>query len=204
MNPKEHVTAIILAAGLSSRMGYTKQLITIDGQTMIDLAVQTVLAAGIKDPIVVLGHNATEIQAQAKLLSNCTVVINKSYRTGMASSLRHGVRAVTPKTSAYLFMLSDQPLVSSTLIDELLQEFVKKEADILYPTYQGKRGNPVIISSKLRGRLLEAQGDSGARFLFNDGSLNIIAHPVSTPSVIMDIDTPGDLLKVTKTLTRQR
>jgi len=204
MKIKEHFTAIILAAGLSSRMGCTKQLLEIDGQTMLDRAVETVLDAGIANPIVVLGHNANEIRDKVKLLTHCTVVTNESYRTGMASSLRCGVRAVTSQTSAYLFMLCDQPLVDSTLIKELIKEFTRKKADILCPLYQGKRGNPVIISSKLHDRLLEAEGDSGARFLFADKDLNIVGHPVSTHAIIMDIDTPEDLLNVTKTLTRQK
>ncbi|BHH82560.1 nucleotidyltransferase family protein [Desulforhopalus sp. 52FAK] len=193
MNSKGHFSAILLAAGLSSRMGSPKQLLQINGATMLDRAVETALAAGIDKPVVVLGHNASEIQHQTELLHKCKVVINESYQTGMSTSLRCGVAATTAKSSAYLFMLIDQPLVDGTLVRELLRKFEQQEADILYPEYQGKRGNPVIISSKLRGRLLEAKGDSGARFLFTDKALNIIAHPVSTPAVIIDVDTPEDL-----------
>ena len=193
MNSKQHFSAIILAAGLSSRMGSPKQLLQINGQTMLERAIETTLAAGIKKPIVVLGHNAIEIQAQIKLHHKCKVVINDSYEKGMSTSLRSGVRATTAKTFAYLFMLIDQPLVSGKLVRELLDTFEQKEGDILYPEYQGQRGNPVVISSKLRGRLLKAKGDSGARFLFADKDLNIIGHPVESPAVITDIDTPEDL-----------
>lgn len=195
MAVKESFSVIILAAGLSSRMGTPKQLLSIDGLSMLDHAVEAALAAGLDSPIVVLGHTAEQIKSQARLLSSCTVVINDSYRSGLSTSLKCGIEASRPETTAYVFMLADQPLVTGTLIKKLLKAFEERRPDILHPVYQGQRGNPVIITSRLRKRLLEAKGDSGARFLFNDPHLTIIPYPVTTPAVIVDIDTPEDLQK---------
>jgi len=192
MIPKEHFTAIILAAGTSSRMGTPKQLLEVNGICMLDHAIQAALNAGISSPVVVLGANAQQIESHATLLNRCTVVHNRKYDQGLSTSLIRGVLSAPPQSTAYIFILADQPLVSGKLVLEMLNAFKKIKADILYPEYLGKRGNPVIIDSKLRNQLLLSKGDSGAKFLFSDSTLHIISWPVSTDAVITDVDTPED------------
>ena len=198
MSQQDYFSAIILAAGISSRMGKPKQLLEVDGSTMIDHAVQAALDAGIDSPIVVLGANAKEIESRSRLLCRCTVVKNNSYQEGLSTSLKTGLQSAPARIAAYIFMLADQPLVNGELIFEMIQEFKKTEADILYPEYRGQRGNPVIIRSTLRNRLLLAKGDIGAKFLFTDHTLSIVAYPVTTSAVITDIDTPEDYQNICK------
>jgi molybdenum cofactor cytidylyltransferase len=201
MLPKDSFSAIILAAGLSSRMGRSKQLIKIDEVTMLDRAIEAALTAGLVSPIVVLGHSAAEITSQTVLLNQCKVVINDLYRSGMSTSLKCGIEASPPQNTAYVFMLADQPLVTGALIKELLKGFEENQADILYPVYRKRRGNPVIISAKLRNRLMEAKGDEGARFLFSASDLTVVPYPVTTSAVITDIDTPDDVQRVINSLS---
>lgn len=196
MSNEDHVTAIIMAAGLSSRMGEIKQLITINGLSLLDRSIQAALEAGINRPIVILGHKASEITAAASLLCHCHIIFNESYRAGLSTSLICGVKEAAAETTAFLFMHADQPLIDGTLLRKMIAEYKKTGADILYPTYLEQRGNPVIVSSQLRSRLLTAKGDSGARFLFRDGNLNIRAYPVPNAAVITDVDTHEDLQKI--------
>ena len=198
MSRHKYFTAIILAAGISSRMGRPKQLLKVDGSTMIDHAIQAALDAGMDSPIVVLGANANQIKSSSRLLCRCTVIKNTNYREGLSRSLKSGLQSTPAQTTAYIFMLADQPLISGRLVLQMIQEFNKTRADILYPEYQGQRGNPVIISSKLRNRLLLAEGDSGAKFLFTDNSLSIVPYPINTDAVITDIDTPEDYKNICK------
>ncbi|TKB10708.1 NTP transferase domain-containing protein [Desulforhopalus sp. IMCC35007] len=199
MQPQQRLTAIILAAGSSSRMsrmGKPKQLLMLNGLCMLDHAIQAAIEAGIAKPIVVLGAHAKEIERCSTLLNHCTIIYNHEHHLGQSTSLQSGVRAAYPQSTAYLFLLADQPLVNSTLLTLLIQTFTQTKADIVYPEYDGQRGNPVIISASLRERLLTTSGDTGARFLFSDDSLKIISVPVPTKAVITDIDTPEEYQKV--------
>ena len=192
MSQHMHFTAIILAAGASSRMGRPKQLLKIDGQCMLDLSIAAAVKAGIDSPIVVLGANAKLIESHATRLSNCTVVKNDKYHLGLSTSLIRGIQAAPPATKAYIFILADQPMVRSNLLVLMMKEFERTGADILYPEFQGQRGNPVIVTSRLHDRLLLAKGDSGAKYLLADNSLKIVPYPVTTSAVLTDIDTPEE------------
>ena len=192
MIPQEHFTAIILAAGTSSRMGRPKQLLKVDGLCMLDHAIQAALDAGISVPIVILGANASLIKSQALLLPRCKTAINQNYNMGQSTSLIKGVLSSAPMSTAYVFLLADQPLVRGELVLAMMNRFEKIRADILYPEYLGQRGNPVIITSRLRSQLLLSKGDSGAKFLFSDSTLKIVTYPVPTDAVVTDIDTPED------------
>lgn len=185
-------TAIILAAGASSRMGKPKQLLKVDGQYMLDRSILAAIRADINPPVVVLGANAGLIESHATQLKRCIVVKNDNFQMGLSTSLKCGIQAAPPQTEAYIFILADQPLVSSTLLIEMMKEFEQTKADLLYPIFQGRRGNPVIVTSRLHDRLLLATGDSGAKFLFADNSLKIVPYPVTTSAVIADVDTPED------------
>lgn len=198
MIPEEHFTAIILAAGRSSRMGRPKQLLDVNGMCMLDHAIKAALNAGIISPIVVLGANASLIESHSTLLNRCTVVFNKKHDLGLSTSLIRGVLSSPAQSTAYIFILADQPLVDGTLLLKMMNEFIKIKADILYPEYLGQRGNPVIIDSKLRNRLLLSKGDSGAKFLFTDRTLHIASWPVNTDAVIIDVDTPEDYQNIYK------
>lgn len=159
---------------------------------MLDRAIGAALDAGIKRPILVLGASAEDILKNLKRANSCEVVLNKEYTQGQASSLKTGVKKLSRDCRAAIFLLCDQPLVDGTLITELITAFVKNKPDILYPTYLKQRGNPVIINRSLFARLLTATGDKGARFLFSDNSLKLLAYPVETPAVLMDIDSPEE------------
>ncbi|MFW2365112.1 MAG: nucleotidyltransferase family protein [Desulforhopalus sp.] len=184
--------AVILAAGSSLRMGTPKQLLKVQGSTMLDHAIRAALGAGLDPPVVVLGAHREMILEGIKLAGSCEIVINRQYGLGQASSLVAGVQHIMGSCDAAVFLLADQPFVGAKLIAAMMGRFCESEADLLYPTYKKQRGNPVIIGKHLFPRLLTANGDAGARFLFNDKTLNILAYTTKDKSVIVDIDTPED------------
>ncbi len=188
---KKTVTAIVLAAGESKRMGRPKQLMPFGDVTMLEKVVATILQAGLNEVIVVLGHRAREI---APRLAGRPVVIvtNPDYWQGMSSSLRCGLGRASETVAAFMVVLGDQPLIGRDIVAKLLEEFARGGPGIVAPVYRGQRGHPVIFSSEYRLELLAVTGDAGARVV-------VEAHPeavryveVDSPAVVTGIDTEAD------------
>lgn len=198
---KPQFSAVILAAGMSSRMGRPKQLLRVMGKSMLEHAITAAKGAGIVSPVLVIGAFAADILRDIKLASKCETIFNKDYKDGQATSLRVGVEAVKGKCDAAIFMLSDQPLIDAVLITELMEQFSNYRPDILYPVYKKQRGNPVVISARLFSRLINSSGDQGARFLFNDNSLALRAYQVENRAVITDVDTWLDYLRLLRSIS---
>lgn len=184
------ITAIILAAGLSSRMGgVNKLLLPFKGKTILESVVQTITSLPFAEVIVVSGHDQ---QAIGELLRRypVTVADNPDFSQGLSTSLRRGVDAADPHSSGYLFCLADMPLLSPNLLKYLCKIFLQATVpSIVVPVYDGRRGNPVIFSSAFRDELLQLQGDQGARPLLDKHPRAIIEVPVNHPGVSRDIDT---------------
>lgn len=173
-------------------MGSPKQLLEVQGKTMVDHAISAATSAGINQPILVLGSCFEDIMEKSKHSLDCKIIFNPDYQAGQASSLIKGVAAIPENCDAALFLLCDQPLVKGKLLESMMAYFTEKKPDILYPTYKKHRGNPVIISKTLFPKLLTARGDKGARFLFSDKSLNVLTFTADDIAVVTDIDTPQD------------
>ncbi len=194
------IDAVILAAGNSSRFGETpKQLAKFNGNFLLDIIIDIAIHAGFPRPILILGANEKEIQATCKRVEQCEVIINSAWREGLASSIRSAISAMKTDCVGAVFLLADQPLLPPALLTEMSQLFIREKPDLLCPEYQGKRGNPTIISSRLFPELLRHTGDSGGRFLFAREDLTIIRFPVPHQSCLLDIDTPEDLEHVRAT-----
>ena len=201
MNKKVKFAAVILAAGMSSRMGRPKQMLRLKGKTMLEHAITAARGAGIVSPVLVIGAFADDIMQHTELTKKCETIYNKDYTKGQATSLSVGVEAIKGKCEAAIFMLADQPLVDAALIIALMKQFKRCRPDILYPVYKEQRGNPVIVSADLFPRLINASGDQGARFLFSDSSLSVHTYDVENIAVITDIDTWDDYLKAQRLIS---
>jgi molybdenum cofactor cytidylyltransferase len=188
------VAAIILAAGCSRRMGaQNKLLLPIQGVPIISHVVKAVLASRVEQVIVVLGHDAKEIR---RLLpaTRVTCVFNPEYKTGMASSLRYGLRAVAEEMDSAMIVLGDMPFVSSAQLDRLIAQFgLDPGLDIMVPVSKGRRGNPVLWGRRYFNEIQELQGDTGARELLLDYAANVSSVEVNDTAIFLDIDTPGNI-----------
>lgn len=193
--PDSMIQAVILAAGSSSRMGQPKQLLRVNGEYMLDRTISIARKAGFARPVLVLGACAGEICQKSKLVNLCEIVVNSQHEKGQSSSLITGVRHILGTCDGALFMLCDQPFLSAELIGKLAGAFTSRRPDLLYPVYRKQRGNPVILSRSVFPKLLNASGDQGARFLFQDTTLSSVAYDVDDPAILIDIDTPAEYEK---------
>lgn len=188
------ISAIILAAGESKRMGRPKMLLPWDKSTVLQTVIKSFQAAGIKDIIVVTGgaHN------QVDLLIGKTVqtVYNEDYLRGeMLSSIQTGIRFKTRESQAVLVALGDQPQVQVRTIQHILQEYKQTNFPLIVPSYNMRRGHPWLIARELWDDLLNTEPPETAREFLNRHSNDIHYIVIDTPTVLQDLDTPEDYLK---------
>lgn len=188
------VAAIIIAAGASSRLGEPKQLLLLEGETLLGRAVRIAKEAGADPVLVILGANRERIEAEVDL-SGVRVVGNNGWQEGMASSIRLGVEEVqkqpTP-ASGVLLAICDQPAVTSEHLARMIETFREHPASAVASTYAGKRGIPAIFPQKAFVDLLALTGDQGARGLLSQADRKVIEVPLAGGE--LDIDRPADLI----------
>lgn len=185
------ISAIILAAGLSSRMAIPKQLLTLGDKTLIRIVTENVLASAVDEVLVVTGHFEKEVSAVIKDLP-VKVVYNPRYEQGQGTSLALGVQSMDEKASAFLVLMSDQPLITPSLINLAIEEFQKNNYMALRPTYHGLPGHPVVFCCSLRVELEVLKGDEGARQILKKLGDQVHYLPMQDKAVVFDVDTPED------------
>ena len=183
--------AIVLAAGLSSRMGVQKLLLPFGGKKVIGHIVDQLLASTVGEVYVVVGHQAERISAELSGRA-VSIVNNPDYKSGMLSSVRCGLQSLPEKCRAVMVVLGDQPSITTGLINQMLQSFAMTDKTILVPLYKGKRGHPILFSSIYRDEIITQYGDVGLRGLLHGHSNDIFELAVSTASVLCDMDCPED------------
>jgi len=189
------ISALVLAAGESKRMGETKQLLEWQGKPILQHILDTLSDSAVDEVILVLGHEAGRISSKVSG-EKIKIIINPDYKEGMSTSLRHGLRAMDEKAEAFLVVLGDQPGVGKEIIDRLIQSFHEfgSKKDIVLPTYRGRRGHPVLFSRRYVEEALKLKGDVGARQVLLGHPEEILAVEVNTDAILSDIDTPQDYL----------
>jgi molybdenum cofactor cytidylyltransferase len=185
------ISAVVLAAGASRRMGRPKPLVKLRGRTILQHVVANLRASQVDEIVVVLGYRAEEILPTLEG-EGCRVVVNPDYDQGMSSSLRQGLGAVHHQAQAVLIILGDQPYISSGIIDLLLGEYDQGRHEIVVPTCGGQRGHPVIFSRKYWPELLSLEGDVGGREILHRHGSEVWPVEVGDPGILRDIDRPGD------------
>jgi molybdenum cofactor cytidylyltransferase len=186
------MAAIILAAGGSSRYGSPKQLACWQDTTFIERAADVALAAPVGPVVVVLGAHAAECRA-ALGRRPVTVVDNPHWAEGQSSSIRVGLAALPPQVSAAIFLLVDQPGLTPEVITALIERHRHTLAPVIWPEYEGRRGNPVLFDRALFGQLSAITGDVGGRPVLRAHQARGEGVPVSNRHILIDIDRPEDL-----------
>ena len=183
------VSAILLAAGKSSRMGKLKQLMPLGESTILEQTLDNLLGSKAAEVIVVLGYKAEEI---VKRLSGkpIKVVVNPLYRKGMGSSIAAGLKFVDSQAQAVMLVMGDQPYVDSPTMNRLIDAFGDAKKGIAIPTYNGQRGHPLIFARKYQAQLSRLSGDIGGREIIKQNPRDVLEVPVDCEGIIIDIDTP--------------
>jgi molybdenum cofactor cytidylyltransferase len=190
---EKRVAGIILAAGKASRMGKAKQLLAFQGKPLLQTVINHVHQSVLAPIIVVLGHGAEEILRRVDF-QTARIIISEKYILGQSESLKSGVSEVPSFCDGALFILGDQPLITYSILDRIVNAFYDLGKDIVIPTYDGKRSNPVLISKKYFCELLKQTGDVGGRKLLQMHQNSITEVEVGSAGLCMDIDTPEDYL----------
>jgi len=185
------LTAIVLAAGESQRMGSPKALLKIGEQTFLGKILCDLKGAGAGKILAVLGAYAEDIRSVVDL-SGVTALFNPEYKSGQLSSLWAALRQLPPETRGVLFTLVDHPGVALETYRQLIAAWEENPEAIIIPEYGGRGGHPVIFPAALAGEFLAAPPSQGARFVIYHHPELVKKIPVSDPGVRKDIDTPED------------
>ena len=164
MADARRITAIILAAGLSKRLGRNKLLLPLGDETVLRKTARAVLESAVSEVILVTGHEEAMVKQAVEGL-DVRLTHNPRYAEGQSTSMIAGIEAAHEEAGAYLFVLGDQPLLTPEIVNEVISLYEKSRPDTLVaaPTYQGRRGNPALFSATLKDELLQASGDAGGR-----------------------------------------
>jgi molybdenum cofactor cytidylyltransferase len=192
---KSGVSAVVLAAGMSRRMGTPKQLLRMNGKTVLERTLESVRASNVGEIVLVLGHAAGSIE-KAISTDRMKVVHNQDFQQGMGTSLRAGLAAVDAEASAALIVLADQPFVRAETLNRLIACHQESRPDIIIPLYKGFRGNPVLLDRSVFPELEELRGDVGCRAIFGSHTENIRKLPVEDMGILLDIDGPEEYQKL--------
>ena len=184
-------TAILLAAGRSQRMGEMKALLHWEGSTLIKYQVSTLIGAGAKEVIVVLGHNAELLMPEIKDLARVRCVINKDYDLGRTTSIKVGLNAIDSNdTDCILFLNVDQPR-NSDVISRLVLSHGSSQRNITIPTYDGNGGHPIIFGMELVADLLNISEENfGFKSIITMHASRVHRVSDTDPCVLWDLNTP--------------
>ena len=186
--------AIVLAAGASSRFGSPKQLVRVNGRPLMHTLVSRAVEVTGHSTLVVLGANAADL---APLLrhSPATIVINREWQDGLASSIRAGVARLPGFCTGVMLVLADQAAVTAEDLRRLAGTWRRQPGFIVAAQYGATMGAPAIFPSSSFRDLTELSGDRGANHLFHRNPDRVVRVPME--SAALDIDTPEDLLRIT-------
>jgi molybdenum cofactor cytidylyltransferase len=199
MSPETHTAGIILAAGASIRFGQPKQLTRLKGKYLVEKVLDAALESRLDLVVLVLGHEYQSIlQALGSKVRHprLEVVINHHYQEGQSSSLKTGLVSVQKAFSAVMYLLADQPMINSTIIDLLLDQLDGSEKEICVPVFEGQRGNPTIFKRSTYEEIMMIDGDIGARDIIAKNAQRVLYAKIKDPLCFFDIDSPEDLKKL--------
>jgi molybdenum cofactor cytidylyltransferase len=191
------ISAILLAAGESNRMGQPKQLMPFDQSTIVERTIDNLLNSAVSETIVVLGYRDQDVR---KTIADkpVKIAINPDYQQGMSASVIAGLKQVDKRAQAVLIALGDQPFVDSQTINTLVEAFIANNRGIIIPVYQGRRGNPVIFAIKYKDELWNLKGDIGGREIINHHPDDVLEVAVNCEGVLLDIDTAENYTSMIK------
>ncbi|MFC1869339.1 molybdenum cofactor cytidylyltransferase [Thermodesulfobacteriota bacterium] len=194
-NRPVNVAGIILAAGMSSRLGRTKQLLPYKGKTILAWVIEAAIKSRLKKAYLVLGHEADEIRRTLNY-PDLTFVYNPLYEKGQGYSIKYGIREVDESMDAVMFIMGDQPLLKPQTINKLIEVYAEKGGLIVLPAFQGRQGSPVLFSRPLFLQLEKLSGESGGRVLFEEYADQITRVKLQDPGIYFDVDSEEDYLKL--------
>jgi molybdenum cofactor cytidylyltransferase len=187
------VAGIVLAAGGSERLGEPKQLLDWKGTPFIRAVVMKAIAAGLDQVVVVTGAFSEKTSKAVQGLP-VKIIHNENWSEGQSTSVKKGIESLDQNIGAAVFLLVDQPQVSSTLIKKLIETYSISKEPIIGTLVDGQRGNPVLFDRSTFADLGNIQGDKGGRQIFSKYPVRWM--PWLDQIMALDVDNPGDYEKL--------
>ena len=188
------LAAVILSGGASSRMGSPKALLSYQGRPFLEHLLEVTSHRNVGVRRVVLGAHAEPIAKSVELKAD-EIVINEDWEKGQLSSIQAALRSLPPRTDGILLCLIDHPLISTALVQELIELFYTSKKPIVLPVYEGRRGHPVIFSSSLYDELLHAPLETGARAVVWAHSGDLEEVRTNEEGCVLNLNDPETLQK---------
>ncbi|MFP2997145.1 nucleotidyltransferase family protein [Spongiivirga sp. MCCC 1A20706] len=191
MQVDSHITAIVLTAGLSSRMNRCKLSLPFKDHTIIQEVIMQLLGTSVSEIIIVTGHYREEIETLIPTDKPIQLVHNSNYEKGMTTSIQYGIQAAKHTTEGYMICLGDMPFIQTEDYNSILKQFLKhsNQQTIVRPFYQNKPGNPTIFSHHFKDEILNLDHMDGAKPLLKKFKGSLVRLEMENDSVIRDIDT---------------
>lgn len=188
----EPIAGIILAAGESVRFGKTKQLLDWKGKPFVRAVAMTALEAGLSPVIVVTGANAEKVESAVRDL-DVVIIKNEDWKSGQGSSIKAGILSLTltrkvTRVGGAIFLLTDQPQVTTSILRALVQRHAEGLYPIIAPMVMDRRANPVLFDRDAFADLMTLEGDVGGRAIFHNHRVEYL--PWHDGSLLLDVDTP--------------
>ena len=188
------IAAVLTAAGESSRMGQPKALLPWLGKTLLQHQLDTLTQSGVNEVVVVLGHQALDLVTHVRG-EQVASVINLDYAQGKTTSIKLGLRSISPGAEGVLLLAVDQPRTVD-ILRRLLENHQRQDSLISVPEYQGHRGHPTLFSTRLLPELLAIEEASeGVRVVMERHREETLEVPFDTPLVRLDVNTPEEYQK---------
>jgi molybdenum cofactor cytidylyltransferase len=202
------VSAVLLGAGESKRMGRDKLMLPWGKRTVLKQCLDVLLRSETREVVVVVRSRSEDFEGwinkhPAFMREKIKVVVNSDYPEGMSSSIRKGLRFVDPGSAGVLIALGDQPLLKSNTINGLIHAFVHGGRKIAIPYYHNKRGNPVLFDRGFIRALMRLRGDTGGRSIIENHPVEVLRVRTRSEAVIRDVDTWGEYRKLKATGRRR-
>jgi len=185
------ISAIVLAAGESRRMGRQKVLLPFGDSTVLEEIVTAIEVSKIGSGVVVTGHQPERV-AQLLAGRSLSAVHNPAYSEGMLSSIRAGLRGLPNQAQGVMLFLGDQPQVDVPLIDHLCETFQSGSGQLCVPTFGGRRGHPLLFDRSYEDEILNDFDEVGLRGLLQRYEARVCPVPWDNEGVLVDLDTPED------------
>ena len=185
------ISSILLAAGQSMRMnGENKLTKEIQGIPLIKHSVKNILFSSIDELIVVLGYQKEIIEKLIDKNEKIKFVLNKNFESGMASSIKTGLKNLSEKTEAFFICLGDMPMVNKKIYNHLIS--YRKKKDIIVPTYNNIQVNPVLFSKSMRPSIMTINGDIGAKKILELNIGKMLKVKIDDVNITRDFNTKND------------
>jgi molybdenum cofactor cytidylyltransferase len=202
--PMNSVAAVVLAAGMSQRMGRLKPLLPFGDKPMIACVVETLHGASEISPVVVVTGNAAAQIESALCEYSVQFAHNENFAAGgMLSSVKTGVAALPPHIEAFFLVLGDQPAVCSSTLIALRQAWQRTRAPVVVPMHNRRRGHPVLFDRSCIAHILALPGDATLKNVVQAHTLQTVELDVEDEGVLHDVDTPTDYERALQTWRRE-